>query len=336
MKERISYEGRVFALFMTLLLALTLAVGMVQGAERDNAVPAQATVEQQPEPEPMTFWPRRISSRHTPEIYVQLSHPVREPLATLTCQDRVLDLGPPAFSHPQRLLHSFSLSPVPPGLEGACSLVVVTATGERFASRHALSVKARGARTRVNELTPAFMGATEEGSLTITGSRFTDLVNVVWISANDFQVYERTARVRDSAAGDSVAVPFSPVARHAPPGEYLVVIENKDRSAAIYDGWFIISPAVEPEIESIEVVKTGSNSKLVVRGFNLDGISSATLDMPAGELPVAIHRNEGSLVPSFTISLPAFTGAGVKLANLSVDGDELSIRISKDSELTQH
>jgi len=285
----------------------------------------------------MKFWPRRISSDLTPEIYVQLSHPVREPLATMICETREFDLGTPIYSHRQRLLHSFSLSPVPKGLEASCELSILTATGEVFASPHALTVRSREAPARVSEVLPRTMSAAAEGSLAITGARFSDLVNVVWISANEFRVFERSARVRDAAAGDSVIVPFSPLTCQAPPGEYLVVVENKDRSAAVYDGWFIVSPALDPEIESVRVTESEGVTSLLVSGFNLEGISNASLDLPAGQLPVAIHRNEGSLVPSITITLPLFTpGAGVKLSNLSVVGDQLSITISGNSNLTQH
>lgn len=335
MNERISYESRVFALFVTLLCALTFAVGVVQGAEGDNSVIAPMAAAQPEQPEPMEFWPRRVSSEHTPEIYVQLSHPVQEPLATLNCEERQFDLGPPVFSHRQRLLHSFSLSPVPRGFEASCDLEVLTATGERFASRHIINIRAGEARARVHDVVPDCMAETGEGSLAVTGSRFTDLVNVVWISANEFRFLERSARVHDGAFGDSVVVPFSPLTSQAPPGEYLMVIENKNRSAAIYDGWFVISPAAEPEIESIEVIEAEGISHLVVSGFNLQGISTASLDLPAGQLPVAIQQNEGSLVPSIIITLPAFTGTGVKLSNISVNGDQLRIRISEDSELTQ-
>ena len=337
MKGRISYEGRMFALFVALLCSLVLAVGMTQAGERDNSAVGSAAVVEAVPPEPMEFWPRRISSDHTPEIYVQLSHPVREPLATIVCETREFELGTPIYSHRQRLLHSFDMSPVPKGLDASCELSIRTATGEVFASPHALTVRARETPVRVSEVLPRTMSAADEGSLAITGARFSDLVNVVWISANEFRVFERSARVRDATAGDSVIVPFSPLTCQAPPGEYLVVVENKNRSAAIYDGWFIVSPALDPEIESVRVSETEGVTRLLVSGFNLEGISGASLDLPAGQLPVAIRRNEGSLVPSITISLPPFTPSeGLKLSNLSVVGDQLSITISGDSKLTQH
>jgi len=209
------------------------------------------------------------------------------------------------------------------------------ANNRLYTATHHLTVRPRSRSGTIARVTPDTATSADDMAIEISGSRFSKMVNVIWVSAGGYHLFEHSADRRTQRGEDSVVVPFAARVRGADPGDYLLVVENEDRTAAIYDDFFLVSPAYEAEIEEVEVVRLQNEVVLTVHGFNLDSIDKALLDAPAGRLPLRVVHYEGGLTSALNVILPPGSGDHLpRVSSFLVDGSRLVITLGERGRLT--
>ncbi|MBM4353774.1 MAG: hypothetical protein FJ109_08255 [Deltaproteobacteria bacterium] len=253
------------------------------------------------------FWPQRVDPDRDAQVFVQLARPADLPQACVRCGKELIELGPPAWSHPEGLLHAFDLEWTIPRQRLVCDLFVRSGSGPLVRAPHHLNVRPRGVAPTIARQEVTWSEGTGEAILELEGTGFGDEVSVLWVSASTFSAFERAARVERTGKKDRVVTPFSASLRKAGAGQYLVVVLNEDRTAAVAPDFFTVTERAEPEVDFLRVVSGKGGTRLLVSGFDLDRLTGCVLKTPSGELPlnwVRVEESEGVLV-----SLPVGTDA---------------------------
>jgi hypothetical protein len=259
----------------------------------------------------MGFWPRAVLPGQDRELTVQLSRPEQSPVGALECGSDLVDLGGAIWSHPIGLVHTFALPELPYRVGTECR---VTVTGDGVVYEPADPIEIRGGRdaVAVKALLPDQTRVDEESIVEILGGYFSRVVVVTWVSTGDYTTAHRSARVERGTPDDRVVLPFAPGLSRLGAGEYLVVVENRDRSAGIYPGVVLVKPLGEPEVVEVQLVGTESSPRLLVAGQHLEEIRRASIRLPAGVLPLMVSSLEGTEMPTLCISLPPHAAGALR------------------------
>jgi len=252
----------------------------------------------------MSFWPKSVSPSADGEIYVQLPSPEAAPVATLECGKAIAELGESAWSHKLQLVHAFSLAGVELRTGTQCKMTV-TGDSAVYESRGTLEIRGGKAPILVKSLAPVQTALGEENVVEMWGGYFSRVVTVTWVSTSDYKQHSRSTRVDRKEGGDQVVVPFAPDLSGLAPGEYLVVVENRDGSAAVFGGFAMVTRSPSPDIEEVRVVTDAENrASLLVSGANIESVREAVIRLPAGLLPLLVKQLEHTELPTLAVSLP--------------------------------
>jgi hypothetical protein len=307
------------------MVALSLGMGTPL-ADEGGAEPSVAA--------PMEFWPQRLDPDVTPRLYVQLSQSESLPLARLECDGATYDLGNPMWSHPLGFVHSFDLEWTAPRIRTRCNVVVSGRKGRVYAPERTLALRPKQAPSRIRSVLPDYAVEGKEGPVEVRAQGFGKVVGVTWIATDRYESWQRSARV-SSGRGSSIIVPFAPGASRAPPGDYLLAVENEDHSGAVYGDAFVVTPDLPAEIESSRLDERDGRRVLTLVGFNLEAVEEALLELPAGQLPLAVRHEEGTALPTVTVRLPTHSvDSMTTVSELTIEDDRLVIRIEQGSRLT--
>lgn len=249
------------------------------------------------------FWPQRVDPDQDAQIFVHLANPTDSPQACVRCGDEITELGPPAWSHPEGLLHAFDLEWTLPRRRLTCDLFVRNGSGGIVHAPHHLNVRPRGIAPSVIRQEVTWDDAAGEAILELEGAGFGEEVVVLWVSASRFVSFERSARVERSGKRDRLVTPFAASLRKAGAGQYLVMVLNEDRTAAVAPDFFTVSEQPDPEVDSLVVARGRNGAFLLVSGFDLDRLTGCVLKSPSGELPLVCVRSEEA--GGMLVSLPA-------------------------------
>jgi len=249
------------------------------------------------------FWPQRVDPDRDAQIFVHLANPTGSPQACVRCGDDLTELGPPTWSHPEGLLHAFDLEWTLPRQRLTCDLFVRNGSGTIVHASHHLNVRPRGIAPLVVRQDVTWDDGAGEAIIELVGAGFGEEVVVLWVSASRFVSFERSARVERSGKQDRVVTPFAASLRKAEAGQYLVIVLNEDRTAAVAPDFFTVSEQPDPEVDSLVVARGRNGAFLLVSGFDLDRLTGCVLKSPSGELPLACVRSEEA--GGMLVSLPA-------------------------------
>lgn len=284
------------------------------------------------------FWPRRVFMEHQPDLLVQLSHPQRTLKLHLACDTKHFDINVPMWTHPEGILHQFDLSWLPMKLNTVCD-VSVSAPDARiaYASARRLVVKPRGPLTAIASVTPESLADDAEAVIDIAGGAFTGIVNVLWISPSEYLVVDHSARSEPGGKQDSVVVPFSPLVSKAPGGQYLLVVENRDHSAAISGQFFTVTPPAIAEIVETRVETDAEGRKSVlILGVGLDELHGARLLLEAGALPLTLRPRTGFAVSALSVDMPNHLSlAAFRMADITIAERTIEISVTGSSKLSR-
>jgi len=268
------------------------------------------------------FWPQRVNPDSDTQIFVQLARSAELPVAAVRCGKEVIELGPPAWSHPEGLIHAYDLEWTLPRVRMTCELFVRSDGGTLAKASHHLTVRPREVAPVVHRQEVTWDGGAGEAILEIDGAGFADEVTVLWVSASTFSTFERSARVEGRGKGTRVVTPFAASLQKAGAGQYLVVVLNEDRSAAVAPDFFTVSERTEPEVDHLLVTSNKGGTRLLVSGFDLERLTGCVLKTPSGELPLKCVRVEES--GGVLVSLPAGMDAeAVARSEVQVSGARL-------------
>ena len=284
------------------------------------------------------FWPRRVFMEHQPDLLVQLSHPQRTLKLHLACEKKNFDINVPMWTHPEGLLHQFDLSWLPMKLNTVCDVSVSCQDAEiAYASTRRLVVKPGGPATVVTSVTPESLADDGEAVIDITGGAFTGVVNVLWISPSEYLVVDHSARSEPGEKQDRVVVPFSPLVSKAPGGQYLLVVENRDHSAAISGQFFTVTPPAAAEIVETRVQADAEGRKSVlILGVGLDQLHGARLHLEAGTLPLTLRPRTGFAVSALSVEMPDhFSLAAFRMADIAIADRTIEITVTGSSKLSR-
>lgn len=329
--DRVKRNGWAVLLAVFLLTAPDMALG---GApETSGAAEPQAEAAQRQ----FRFWPRRIFMEHHPDVLVQLSHPERSVRLHLTCEERTFEIAVPMWSHREKLLHVFDLSWLPERLNDVCRVSVSAGDSAVYESNRKLVIKPSGPHARVTEAWPLSVSDDHEAVVDIAGGAFTGIVNVVWVSPSEYLIVEHSARSEPGDPIDRVVVPFSPQVSKALPGQYLVVVENRDRSAAVLDDVFTVAPASGAEIvETLVETDDEGNRNIILLGIGLDRIHLARLHLEAGTLPLALIPRSEFHMSAVSVMLPPHVSlSAFQLADISIADQTIEISLVDSSKLSR-
>jgi len=284
------------------------------------------------------FWPRRLCPDETPLLHVQLSMPDHAPQATLSCQGQDYALGGPVWSHPEGILHAFDLEWVLPRRPNRCELLVSSgeSDGRFFVASHSLLVRPGTDGGIVDRLSPQAVSEEGEAVLEVGGRALGSEVKVVWVSASAYVVAERwVERAREEEGRSLVFVPFAPALYDLPAGDYLLVVENRNRSAAVHRGNFVIAPGSDIEIADIWVEAEGERRVLAVTGNGLGRIGSVLLEHGSFPQPLASEVVEGAALDRLRIFLPpSFPADPGLVPELDSHSSVLMLRPAPDGRLS--
>jgi len=283
----------------------------------------------------LDFWPRRVNPDTSHLLYIQLPRAEKQPQAFIDCSGQIHSLGPPTWSHEQGLVHAFDLEWTIPRVRASCRLFAEAGGGRRYGGDRNLVVRPKGAPGAIVDVTPSSISENDERIIEISGSGFSKLVNVIWISVNDFVSFEHSTQVEAVTGKEAVVVPFFACRHQAPPGQYLLLVENEDRTAVVHDGYFVVAPAGEAEIESVKVARGDGKVFVNLEGFHLSQIERAVLEMPGGPRPLSLVHHEGSLVPSLTMELPGLPRIDLaKMPEFVVEGNLITVLLKDTSSVS--
>ncbi len=280
------------------------------------------------------FWPQRVNPDLDAQIFVQLAHPAELPIAGVRCGKDLIELGPPAWSHPEGLLHAFDLEWTLPRVRMTCDLFVQVDEATLAKASNPLVVRPRGAAPSISTQEVTWDSDSGEAILEVDGAGFDDEVTVLWVSASTFSTFERAARVEQQGKLSRVVTPFAASLRKAGTGQYLVVVLNEDHTAAVAPDFFTVSERLEPEVDSVRLVKRQGAPRLLVTGFELDRLSRCVLRVPAGDLPltwVLAEDDDGLLL---TLP-PRFDAATLARADVGISGSTLYL-VPASGRLSDH
>jgi hypothetical protein len=273
----------------------------------------------------LNFWPRRIAPDTTHQIYVQLALPERTAEVTLHCPNADVALGSPLWSDPRGLIHTFDLEWTAPRTRQLCSVSVTGRSGRTYESTYKMIIRPRVRAIGIKSVSPESTAENSESTIEIFGRAMTETVNILWVSADEFVTIERSVSpVQLDSDGQLAVVPFAPDVYNAPPGTYLLIVENEDRTAAIWGRPFVVAQHFEPQIESTHIDEVENHHVITVEGYDLDSVETARLFMPAGETPLVVRYNEGRSMTSLSVTLPR---------HVTSDSEILSALIIKDDQL---
>lgn len=322
-------------LLVLVVPALLLSLGQPARAESPMTKPAVETQPAAPLGGRMDFWPKRINPDVTQTLYIHLSIPERAPVAVAQCGRSVFELGPPTWSHGERLLHAYDLEWTLPRKRVNCDLIVNGAGQRTYLGDHKLVVRPRGMDRRITHAYPLHALWSGDAVLDISGRGFTPIVSVLWVSAGQYRKFERSVRTAASDQGSELVVPFAPALVEAPVGEYLLIVENEDRTAAVSPIPFTVYAGEEPEFESTALVTIGSNNYLSIEGSGLEGVDRASISLAGATSSAQVIALEGSILPGLLVELPAGPSTGLEaLSGLSIEHGELLLRFGEGSRLS--
>jgi len=282
------------------------------------------------------FWPKRVIPDLTQTIYVHLSIPERAPIAHAQCGRKVYELGPPTWSHSGKLLHAFDLEWSLPRRRVTCDLIVFGGSQRTYVGSHRLVVRSRGTERRVDYVHPLEAPVDGDTVVEIAGAGFSPLVSVIWVAAGHYRKYERSVSTFGPSQSSELVVPFAPALADAPAGEYLLIVENEDRSAIVLPEPFTVYQRDgDVEFERTRLVQLGSSLYLAVEGFGLEDVERARIALPSSGFDATVIAQEGSVLPGVLVELPPNHGlAMAALSGLSLEDGELRIDFSESSRLT--
>ena len=301
-------------------LVLVCVAAPVNAEENDTGTINQPVIRHE-----LNFWPRRIAPDTTQQVFVQLALPERTAEVILHCPNADVALGSPQWSDPRGLLHAFDLEWTVPRTRQLCSITATGRSGRSYESTYKLIIRPRVRAIDIRSVSPESTVEKSESTIEIFGQAMTETVNIIWVSADEFVTIERSVSpVQLNTAGQLAVVPFAPEVHGAPPGTYLLIVENEDRSAAIWGRPFVVAQYFEPEIESTRIDEAGGRHIVTVEGYDLEAVETARLFMPSGEVPLTVRYNDGRAMTSLSVTLPA---------QAAYDSEILSALIIKGSQL---
>lgn len=316
----VAVAGVLAVLAVIVPIRSTLALEPEQPAAAGKASVDGTNVER------LDFWPKRVNPETSHLLYVQLAHRSSSPKVHLDCGGNIHRLGAPTWSHGSGILHAYDLEWTTPRVRASCRLFAKDSTGQIFASERNLFVRPQGSPGSITKVTPEGMNAEDEAVVEIMGHGFSNTISVIWVSAHQFQSYERSARTQGSDDEQEAIVSFAAGLRKAPVGQYLVVVENEDRLAVIYDGYYVVEDDPEADIETVAVQRRDGTLFLTLRGFELEGIDNAAVDFPAGRIPARLVRHEGTLVETLSLELPYMSDNDLaQLPRFELNGGTLTV-----------
>jgi hypothetical protein len=283
----------------------------------------------------MDFWPKRVNPDLTQTLYIHLSIPERAPVAVAQCGRQIYELGPPTWSHGERLLHAYDLEWTLPRKRASCDLIISGRNQRTYVAVHKLVVRPRGMDRRITHAHPLHALWDGDSVVQIEGNSFSPIVSVLWVSAGQYRKFERAVRTASSGDGSELVVPFAPALVDAPLGEYLLIVENEDRTAAVSPIPFTVFRGGEPEFESTALVSIGEKNYLSIEGTGLGEVERASIFLAGENSAARIIPSEGSILPGLLVELPAGPSSGFEaLSGLSFEDGELRLRFDGGSRLT--
>lgn len=287
-------------------------------------------------PRSLDFWPKRLNPDATSLLYVQLAAVEKQPVARLECGTADYELGPATWSHNLGYVHAFDLEFSAPRTRANCVLRVTGRKGKEYVGHRPLALRKRVAQMRVSSLAPDVVFAGQEIPVDVRGVGFGDIVNVVWVATDRDESYSRTVRAEEAPRGRGAVVPFVPGTTGAGAGDYLVVVENEDRAAAVYSDHFAVEDEPEPEVVRSSLARHEGKTWIAIEGFGLSGLQDARLVVVDGTQNLHIERVEGMALETLRVQLPAHAVDSLAYTpELLFEARQLTVRLVRCSRLTQ-
>ncbi len=282
------------------------------------------------------FWPKRLDADETSLLYVQLAAAERQPVARLECSGGDFELGPATWSHNLGFVHAFDLEFTAPRMRTNCLLRVTGRKGQEYVGQRTLALRKRVAEVQVRSVAPDAAVVGQEVPVEVLGSGFGEIVNVVWIATDRDESFSRTVRSAGAVTGSGAVVPFVPGTTDAGAGEYLVVVENDDESAAVYSDHFVVEHEADPEVVRSGLEELDGKIWVSIEGFGLGALQGAKLALLDGAVPLQLLKVEGMGMETLRFALPPEAVKNVAYSpELRIEDRELTVRLERCSRLSQ-